>query len=190
MKVLFSLIFILLIGAATFYFTRSTDTNQTNDLTIIEKLNQQESIPPQEKNNDLPEASATRKSEEMNDNKTEAVSRSQDVLIDDDDEDDDEDEEIDEYDDQDDDQDVPEYSEEVSSEDFKEFIGIAIEELESGDELAEAIITEMIKIAQAQPDHIQQVKSFYLECSEKPGISSENQKLCIKYLEQINESSN
>ena len=84
-------------------------------------------------------------------------------------------------------EDIPEYSEEVSSDDFKEFIGVALEELSAGDEMAEAIIVEMEKIAKAQPDHLEHVRHFYQECQRNPNLSSANQKLCQDYLEKISE---
>ena len=78
-----------------------------------------------------------------------------------------------------------EYSEEVSSEDFKEFIDVALEELDAGQEMAEAIITEMEKIAKAQPDHLEHVKNFYRTCISKSTLSEENQNLCRQALENF-----
>lgn len=84
-------------------------------------------------------------------------------------------------------EDTPEYSEEVSEEDFKEFISVALEELSSSDDMAEAIIVEMQKIGAAQPDHIEQVKFFYRECATNTSLSSDNQQLCQSFLEKIDE---
>ena len=84
-----------------------------------------------------------------------------------------------------DDGNIPEYSEDVSAEDFKEFISVALEELSAGEEMAEAIITEMQKIAQAQPNHLDQVKYFYRECAQNSTLSSDNQRLCREFLEKI-----
>ena len=84
-------------------------------------------------------------------------------------------------------EDTPEYSEEVSEEDFKEFISVALEELSSSDDMAEAIIVEMQKIGAAQPDHLEQVKFFYRECATNTSLSSDNQQLCQSFLDKIDE---
>ncbi len=188
MKFLFGFITVLLVGAIIFFFTKKNDSSDIDEPTTIEKLNNQSESIETTKNQDAHNHShgQTKKNES---------SAYEDTSLRDDDSAETEEERIsaeeslEENSDEDMD-DTPEYSEEVSSEDFKEFIGIAIEELEAGDELAEAIITEMIKIAEAQPDHVDQVKGFYRACSEKSGVSNDNQQLCLKFLEKLNEQSN
>lgn len=179
MKILFGFIILIIVGSLAYFFTQ-TQTKPINDEpTTIEKLN---TNPLENEKNDINNSSSESQQnsdliEEKKDstNNTDTDSGSSEKVNSD---------SIEEMDD------TPEYGEEVSSEDFKEFIGIALEELDSGDEMAEAIITEMIKIAEAQPDHVDQVKSFYRACAEKPNLSNENQQLCLKLLEKISEPSN
>lgn len=188
MKFLIGFITVLLVGAIIFFFTKKNDSSEIDKLTTIEKLNNQsestEITRIQDSNNhshgptNTNEVNANEESSSEDDDSAETEEQKISA---------EESSEENSYEDMDD---TPEYSEEVSSEDFKEFIGIAIEELEAGDELAEAIITEMIKIAEAQPDHVDQVKGFYRACSEKSGVSNENQQLCLKFLEKLNEQSN
>ena len=189
MKILFGFISVLLVGAIIFFFTTKDSSDNPKEMTVIEKLNQQKDSKPHQnydnegsqnldKTSEVPEKPYVSKKTQSQ-NTREARLENDDPILEP------SDEEI--YEDMDD---TPEYSEEVSSEDFKEFIGIAIEELDSGDELAEAIITEMIKIGNAQPDHIDQVKDFYRTCTQKTELSNENRDLCLKFLEKLNENNN
>ena len=50
----------------------------------------------------------------------------------------------------------------VSEEDFKEFIGAAVEELDTGEGMAIALTLEMRKIQVAQPNWRLQDQDFYL----------------------------
>ena len=183
MKILYGFIVVLLIGGLIFFFNQNDSTETEQQLTEIQKIqkdkpkrlvkNPSQKIVENEKVEDNPIETQNNQTGEKKQN----IDRYTDEEF----------QELD-YDEQEElIDDTPEYSEEVSSEDFKEFIGIALEELDSGDELAEAIITEMFKIAQAQPDHLDQVRGFYRTCSNKNEISSDNQELCIKFLEKINE---
>ena len=182
MKVLFGFILILFIGAVVFFINHSEEIKEIEE-TEIERLNRADQMPSDKESNFTQEENLLDDSEAdliSNPNQPPQIEIEEEYAENDDSEEKSEIEDLI-------DEDVPEYSEEVSSEDFKEFIMIALEELESGDEMAEAIITEMIKIGRAQPDHIEQVKSFYKSCSEKSNISDNNQQLCLKYLEKLND---
>ena len=182
MKILFGFIAIIIVSSL-FYFFTSTKNDVGTEQTVMEKM-QEES--PEEENTNI---STTEEKETVaeDDNQNQGVTNSP---I----ENDDNEQTIDREDKTDqaqeeialDENDIPEYSEEVSGEDFKEFITVALEELSGGEEMAEAIITEMQKIAQAQPNHIDQVKFFYRECSQSSTLSVDNQRLCKEFLDKIN----
>lgn len=187
MKILFGFIAILFIAATYIFVTQEDSLDDTSpEETIVEELNSKNTMHEKTNTTTKNKYNSTTKQEDDDRYPTREDEREMDTEIPESEENQMTEADLEDFNDRED-EDVPEYSEEVSSEDFKEFIGIAIEELDSGDELAEAIITEMIKIAQAQPDHIEQVKNFYQVCSQKSDISTENQELCLKYLETLNE---
>ena len=79
----------------------------------------------------------------------------------------------------------PEYAEQVSKEDFQEFITAAIEELDSGEDMAVALALEMRKIQVAQPLHQDIIRTFYEECLQKENLASEVKNLCRKSLDEL-----
>ena len=185
MKILFGFIAIIIVSSL-FYFFTSTKNDVVTEETVMEKM-QNES--PGEEGEENTNISTTEEKETVaeDDNKPQGLTNSMR-------ENDDNEQNIDAEDKIEqtqeeivlDESDIPEYSEEVSGEDFKEFITVALEELSGGEEMAEAIITEMQKIAQAQPNHIDQVKYFYRECSQSSTLSIDNQRLCKEFLDKIN----
>ena len=192
MKFLFGFIIIIIIGSLTYFFTQTKNPKVNDELTTIDQLNQKQL----ETKND-PQIIKTKISGASSKDLTKSAqtddpsdTQADELQVTDSPERNDTPQEDDDFEGMDSSDETPEYSEEVSGEDFKEFIGIALEELEAGDELAEAIITEMVKIAEAQPDHLDQVKYFYRACADKANISNDNQQLCLKLLEKINEPSN
>ena len=76
------------------------------------------------------------------------------------------------------DQDLQEYSEKVSDEDFSEFLGAALEEISEDPEMARAIVVEMAKIYQVQPDHQQKIIQFYEDCARSSKIPDEIKNVC------------
>ena len=79
----------------------------------------------------------------------------------------------------------PEYAEQVSKEDFQEFITAAIEELDSGEDMAIALALEMKKIQIAQPLHRDIIQTFYEECLQKNNLSVEVKNLCRESLDEL-----
>ena len=77
------------------------------------------------------------------------------------------------------------YSEPVDPIEFSEFITAAIDEMESGEEMAIAITTEMVKILKAQPKLKDEVIRFYSSCSENKNIASSARTKCQEELENI-----
>ena len=77
-----------------------------------------------------------------------------------------------------DDQELEEYAEEVSDEDFGEFLGAALEEISEDPEMAKAIVVEMAKIYQVQPNHQQKILQFYEDCARSSKIPNEIKNIC------------
>ena len=77
------------------------------------------------------------------------------------------------------------YSEPVDSVEFSEFITAAIDEMESGEEMALAITSEMVKILKAQPKLKDEVIRFYRSCSENKNVASSARTKCQEELENI-----
>ena len=189
MKLLYGSIILLLIGSLTYFLTRNQDPSpEIETLTEMEKLKESqksENMPQRRNEKAQPPKKIKEQKRSLKKGYQEPDERDQNAItrI----ENDDPEEQLPEEPDYDDEE-IPEYSEEVSSDDFQECITVAVEEIDSGEEMAEAIISEMAKIAQAQPDHIEYVRNFYRECQKKSSISTENQELCRNQLEALNEN--
>ena len=76
------------------------------------------------------------------------------------------------------------YSEPVDKEDFADFVNAALEELESDEVMATAIVSEMSKILEAQPALEEEGIRFYRKCTEKQKISEAVKTKCREELKR------
>jgi hypothetical protein len=76
------------------------------------------------------------------------------------------------------------YSEPVDKEDFADFVNAAIEELESDEVMANAIVTEMVKILEAQPALEDEGIRFYRQCIQKGKVAATVKEKCTAELKK------